>query len=73
VAKKMRAAKSVKFPSTLQVSLPVAAYDALEQLAEHEGSTLSHIGRRAVIGLLMQVGLYQPPGLRQKAQQAAVK
>jgi hypothetical protein len=64
-------ARKIKVPALVQVSLPLEAYDALAQLAEFEGSTLSQLGRRAVIGLLVQTGMYQPPNLRQKARQQA--
>jgi len=70
------AKNKVRNESTLQVCLPVEAYEAIEQLAEYEGSTMSQVGRRAIIGLLAQVGMYQPPHLRQRASQqqaAAVK
>ena len=62
-------AKKVRNESTLQVCLPIEAYEAIEKLADFEGSTMSQVGRRAIIGLLVQTGLYQPAHLRQKVSQ----
>jgi len=68
----MAGKKRIRYPSTMMISLPVEAYDALGLLAEYEGSTPAQIGRRAVLGLLAQAGMYKPPSVRAANQQQAV-
>jgi hypothetical protein len=64
--------RAVRVPSTLQVCIPVETYDALEQLAQFEGSTLSQIARRAITLHLVQAGLVRPPQPKAANQQQAV-
>jgi len=67
----MKMKKKVRYPSMLQISVPLEAYDALAALSEFEGSPISQIGRRAVVLYLVQNGLMQPPQLKVANQQVA--